>query len=105
MSGSVKADGQAITTLGSYFRDLDETTAYGYRNSLDSVHVTGDITGKSCPQAGDATAKAVQTLSANMKDFGSHAEDICAGLNATAKNYADTDSSNASSIQSAGGNA
>jgi hypothetical protein len=105
MSGSVKADGQAITTLGSYFRDLDETTVAGYRTALDSVHITGDLTGKSCPQAGDAAAKAVQTLSANMKDFGSHAEDICAGLNSTAKNYADTDSSNASSIQSAGGNA
>lgn len=105
MSGSVKADGQAITTLGSYFRDLDESTVYGYRNTLDSVHVTGDMTGKSCPQAGDAVAKAVQTLSANMKDFGSHAEDISGGLNATAKNYADTDSSNASNIQSAGGNA
>jgi hypothetical protein len=105
MSGSVKADGQAITTLGSYFRDLDETTAAGYRTRLDSVHVTGDITGRSCPEAGDAATKAVQALSANVKDFGSHAEDICAGLNATAKNYGDTDSANASSISSAGGNA
>ena len=105
MSGSVQVDGQALTTLASYFRDLDETTATGYRTKLDSVHITGDLTGRSCPQAGDAAAKAVQTLSANVKDYGSHAEDICAALNATAKNYGGTDSGSASSISNAGSDA
>jgi Excreted virulence factor EspC, type VII ESX diderm len=105
MSGSVHVDGQALTALGSYFRDLDETTAAGYRTTLDSVHITGDLTGRSCPRAGDAAAKAVQTLSANVKDYGSHAEDICSALNATAKNYGGTDSGNASSIMTAGSDA
>lgn len=104
MGDSVKVDGQSLITLSGYFRDLDETTASGYRTQLDSVHVSGDLTGRACPQAGDAVKKALQTLSANVKDYGSHAEDICAGLKATAKNYGDTDSANASNITSSGGN-
>ncbi|AHI01533.1 hypothetical protein GCM10010174_08640 [Kutzneria viridogrisea] len=103
MSGSVKVDGQSLTTLSNYFRELDETAANGYRTRLDSVHISGDLTGRACPQAGDAVKKAMQALSANVKDFGSHAEDICAGLRNTAKNYSDTDSAHAANLSNQGG--
>jgi Excreted virulence factor EspC, type VII ESX diderm len=91
-----------LRTLAGFFEDLEDT-ADGLASRVQGLSISGEHTGRCCREAGDALRSGLQTLQANLDEFGSRALDIRGALNGTARNYDNADASGAQSMTAIGG--
>lgn len=101
MSGGFDVVADQLRTLASYFEGLEDTME-GYADRVGGTGVSGNHTGRCCPEAGDALNVGLQTVQAHLMDAGTRALDVRGALNVTARNYDETDAANSDSLTTTG---
>jgi hypothetical protein len=86
-----------LRALASFFEDLEDA-ADDLADRVAEISISGEQTGRCCRGAGDALKAGLQRLKANIDEFGSRALDVREALNATARNYDETDAGNAQTM-------
>lgn len=101
MAGGFDVVADQLRTLAGYFEGLEDTME-GFADRVGGTGVSGNHTGRSCPEAGDALNVGLQTLQAQLMDAGTRALDVRGALNATARNYDETDAASADTVTTQG---
>lgn len=104
-SGGYQVVVEELSGLAKYFHDEADKTLNDVQKKITDLHLTGDKTGRCCPQAGDAVAKVLQAFGQNVQQYSTHLQDTGSALDATVKNYQSVDDGGASTLNSAGGRA
>lgn len=93
---------EQLTQLADVFEQLEDT-ADGYQDRVDELtSVSGDHTGRCCPEAGDALRVGLQQVVSNLEAFGTHALDVRGAVQNTARNYANAEQTATDSLGAAG---
>lgn len=101
MSAGFDVVADQLRTLAGYFEDLEDTME-GFAERVGGTGVSGNHTGRSCPEAGDALNVGLQAMQAQLMDAGTRALDVRGALNATARNYDETDAANSDNMTTTG---
>jgi len=92
---------EQLRTLAGFFEDLEDA-ADDFADRVAEISISGEQTGRCCREVGDALKAGLQTLKANMDEFGSRALDVREALNATARNYDQADAGSAQDLAATG---
>ena len=92
-----------LRALAGFFEDLEDT-ADDFADRVAEISISGEQTGRCCREAGDALEAGLQRLRANIDEFGGRALDVREALNATARNYEQTEAGNAQTLTGTGAN-
>jgi Excreted virulence factor EspC, type VII ESX diderm len=90
-----------VRALAGFFEDLEDA-ADGFADRVAGVSISGEQTGRCCREAGDTLRGGLQRLKASLDELGSRALDIRGALDATARNYDQTDAASAQNLAATG---
>ncbi len=92
---------EQLRTLAEFFEDLEDV-ADGFAGHLREIDISGEQTGRCCPEAGDALHAGLAVLATDMDQFCSRALDVREALDGTARNYDYADATGEQQLRIAG---
>lgn len=104
-SGGYRVVSEELAGLAKFFHDSAGATLTDVRAKVADLHLSGELTGRCCREAGDAVQKALQAIGENVQQFSDHLQDTGGALDATVRNYRSADEYGTGRLRSAGGDA
>jgi len=92
---------EQLRGLAAFFDDLEDA-ADGFARRIREIEISGQHTGRCCPEAGDALRAGLTVLAGDVDEFGRRALNVRGALHNTARNYDQADATGEQALRTAG---